>query len=143
MKGTTRTAAHVVGVLAAVLAAPPAVRADDGLRIELNKLEPRSGACRAYLLFKNGTNRTFSDFRLDLVLFDHDGIIANRLAVNIAPLRAGKTNVKLFDIDGMECASIGRVLVNDVIACKDEEGEQADCVTLIAPASRAKAPLVM
>jgi len=143
MKTITRIAIRCGGVLAALLVGLPALQADEGLRIELNKLEPRSSACRAYLLFKNGTDRTFSDFKLDLVLFDHDGIIANRIAVNIAPLRAGKTNVKLFDIDGMECSNIGRVLLNDVIACQDDKGERTDCVTLIEPASRAKAPLVL
>ena len=143
MKTITRVVTRCGVVLAALLSGLPALQAGQGLRIELNKLEPRSGACRAYLLFENGTDRTFSDFKLELMLFDHEGIIANRLAVNIAPLRVGKTNVKLFDIDGMECSNIARVLLNDVIACKDDNGERTDCDTLIEPASRAEAALTL
>jgi hypothetical protein len=116
--------------------------ATDSLRIELNKLETEDSACRAYLVFENTTQHNFSGLTLDLVLFDKAGIVAKRLAVDAAPLLADKTSVKLFDIEGLACNSIGRMLINDALNCKDESGEIANCVAQIKPASRSDVPLV-
>jgi hypothetical protein len=112
------------------------------LGVELNKLEPQDGACRAYLVFQNQTQNSFSGLTLDLVMFDQEGVIAKRLAVNAAPLPADKTSVKLFDIEGLACDNIGRILINDALDCQGESGEISDCVALIDPSSRSQAPLV-
>ncbi|MBA2408559.1 MAG: Tat pathway signal sequence domain protein [Gammaproteobacteria bacterium] len=124
------------------IAFAPSVTAAEALRVELNKLEPQEGACRAYLVFENGTASDFSRLTLDLVMFDSEGIIATRLAVDAAPLPADKTSVKLFDIDGLECANVQRILINDVLDCQDENGEISDCVARIDTTSRADAALV-
>ncbi len=118
----------------------PALSADS-VRVELNKLEPQEGACRAYLVFENQTQRSFSGLTLDLVMFDKEGVIAKRLAVNAAPLPADKTSVKLFDIEGLACDNIGRILVNDVLDCQDESGDVSDCVGLIDASSRSDVAL--
>ncbi len=122
------------------VASPP--RAEGPIRIELNKLEKHDGACRAYLVFENSTERNFSVFKLDLVMFGPDGVITKRLAVDTAPLRAAKTSVKLFDLARLGCADVGRILINDVIECRDQKGKRTDCVTLVAPSSRSSVPLV-
>lgn len=118
-----------------------AVSAADGIDIELNKLEDKDGSCRAYLVFKNHTASLFNEFKLDLVMFGSDGIISRRLAVDSSPLRPNKTSVKLFDIEGLACESIGLVLINDVLSCRDEY-ERDDCVTLIVPSSKSTASFV-
>jgi hypothetical protein len=96
--------------------------------IELNKLETVESACRAYLVFRNATQSSFSAFRLDLVLFGKDGVISRRLAVEAAPLAPGRTSVKLFDIQGVGCGDISQVLLNDIVACKDASGDRTDCM---------------
>ncbi|MGH8502884.1 MAG: Tat pathway signal sequence domain protein [Gammaproteobacteria bacterium] len=116
--------------------------AAETLRVELNKLEPQDDACRAYLVFENQTARSFSGLTLDLVMFDGEGVIAKRLAVNAAPLPADKTSVKLFDIDGLECANVDRILINDVLNCQDANGKVSNCVAQIEPTSRSDASLV-
>lgn len=112
------------------------------VQVELNKLEPNGAACRAYLVLANGTASAFETLKLDLVLFDPDGVVARRLAVETAPLPAGKTSLKVFDIDGLACAHVGRVLVNDVMACADASGSRADCLGLVEPGSRTPAPFI-
>lgn len=124
------------------IAGASAATAAESVRVELNKLEPQDGACRAYLVFENQTASNFSGLTLDLVMFDGEGVIAKRLAVDAAPLPADKTSVKLFDIDGLECANVNRILINDVLDCQDESGEISNCVAQIEPASRADAALV-
>lgn len=111
--------------------------ADDArIGIELNKLEPAGSACRAYLVFENRTARSFDPYKLDLVMFDTEGVIAKRVAVEAGPLPAGKTSVKLFDIGGLGCERIQRVLLNSVMACGTGQGEAPDCTGLAEPSSR-------
>lgn len=119
-----------------LLACAVCALAANSVRVELNKLEPQDGACRAYLVFENQTEQSFSGLTLDLVMFDNEGVIAKRLAVNAAPLPASKTSVKLFDIEGLACTDIGKILINDALDCQDANGEVSDCVALIEPSSR-------
>jgi len=124
-------------LLFVLLVTAAGARADDGgVTVELNKLEPNGGACRAYLVLENGTASAFDTLTLDLVMFDTDGVVAKRLAVETAPLPAGKTSLKVFDIDGLPCGAVGRVLLNDVMACADASGPRDDCLGLVAPAAR-------
>jgi len=116
--------------------AAPARAADGAVTVELNKLEPNGAACRAYLVLENGTESAFASLKLDLVMFDADGVVAKRLAVETAPLPAGKTSLKAFDVDGLACAEIGSVLLNDVMACADASGARDDCLALVTPSAR-------
>jgi hypothetical protein len=128
---------------AALLATAPALaQPTPKVGVELNKLEDHEKGCRAYFVFDNASAASFESFKLDLVMFSSEGVIARRLAVEAAPLRAEKKTVKLFDIAGMSCASIGQVLLNDVLACRDQAGEQQDCIARVAVGSRVSAALV-
>jgi len=138
--GRIQRAKFLTGVCAAALmlltwpVAAPAQ--EDGLKVELNKLEPVEAACRAYLLFENHTADNIRTLKLDLVMFDGDGVITKRLAVEGGPLPAGKTNVKPFDIEGVDCATLSRVLLNGVLGCSDGDGERGDCLDLLQTGSR-------
>lgn len=133
-----KTAITVLGALL-ITAWAPASPGAETLRIELNKLEPMESACRAYLLFENGTPGAFQSLKLDLVMFNPEGIINRRLAVEGGPLPAGKTSVKLFDIEGVSCDSVGRVLLNGVLDCSDVAGDKQGCLELITTVSRTEA----
>ncbi|PWG63294.1 hypothetical protein DEM34_09400 [Spiribacter halobius] len=109
--------------------------------VELNRLDNRdNGNCRAYMVFENGSDQHFSVFQLDLVLFDGDGIIEQRLAVEAGPLDAGKTVVKLFDIEGLGCDRIGRILLNAVIECRTENGPAEGCTRRTRVSARTETP---
>lgn len=108
----------------------------DVIRVELNRLEPAGDACRPNLVLVNGTALTLSEFRLDLVMFDADGIVADRLAVDASPLLAGKTSLIVFEVPGMACDDIARVLINTVIACAGGPDDPGACLGLIEPSSR-------
>jgi hypothetical protein len=87
------------------------------ITVELNKLEPADQACRLFLLLQNHSDQIYDALTLELVSFDKDGLIGQRLAVDLAPVRAQKTSVRLFDLPDTSCDAIGRVLLNDVSAC--------------------------
>jgi hypothetical protein len=67
-------------------------------------------------------------------LFQKDGVIGRRFAVDLAPVRPSKRSVKLFDIEGTSCDSIGSILINDVLECQPETGE-IDCLAALNPSS--------
>ncbi|MEM7667830.1 MAG: hypothetical protein AAF317_01605 [Pseudomonadota bacterium] len=126
----------------AALAAGSASASEEKIKVELNKLEPQGGACQAYILIQNKTSSTYSNLSLDLVMFDSNGIISRRLAVEMAPLRAGKTSVKVFGIDGTSCDGISRILVNDVLSCTSDGAVQETCLDRIETASRGSVELI-
>jgi hypothetical protein len=132
-------AALLVSGLGAGLPAAPVLAQTAGgesVTIELNKLEPQDDACRAYLVVKNGSSESFDSLKLDLVIFDSGGVVAKRLAVQAAPLPVGKTSLKVFDIQGHDCASVGSILLNDVLACEPTPPDGTDCLSLIGVSAR-------
>ncbi|UTW50600.1 Tat pathway signal sequence domain protein [bacterium SCSIO 12827] len=137
---TTAAAILVLGAMIAV--AGPARAADGRIGVELNKLEPLASACRAYLVLTNKAGMAFRDLKLDLVIFDTDGIVARRVAVQGGPIPDGKTSLKVFDIDGVQCPKISRFLLNGVMTCDTQDGKPGDCVGLIDTTSRAAASLI-
>lgn len=132
---------YITTMLLLILFYSGTVPAQEGIEIELNKLEDKDGSCRAYLVFKNHTDSLFHEFKLDLVMFGSDGIISRRLAVDSSPLRPKKTSVKLFDIEGLACDDISLILINDVLSCRSEY-ERDDCVNLIEASSRGNVSFV-
>lgn len=122
--------------------AEEASTASQGVKIELNKLEAGNNACRAYLLLENRSPSSFESLKLDLVLFDADGIVAKRLAVEGAPLPKEKTSLKVFDIAGLPCDSIGRILLNKLTACSDAQGKRNDCLAQISTTARGSVPFI-
>ena len=94
----------------AALSASPQT-APEAIQIELNRLEDQGINCRAYLVIANPSSVSYTGFKLDLVVFDRSGTIMRRLALDLAPLRAQKTSVKVFDIADTGCRAIGSMLL--------------------------------
>ncbi len=125
--------------LAAALAAQAASaqEAAPPIAIELNKLEAREGSCRSLLLFNNPGETAFERFVLDIVAFDPDGVVNARVAVDAAPLAADKTVLKAFDLAGLPCDQVSRLLLNDVTDCQGTPAAEGPCVALVETTSRA------
>ena len=142
-RGKTKAAALAAGLMlaaAAAVAAPVSVQ-PGGLSVELNKLEAYDKGCRAYVVINNSSETAYQSVKLDLVLFQPDGVIARRFAVDLAPLKASKKSVKLFDIENLTCDRISSVLVNDVMECKSDTGVVTDCLAKMSLSSVSGAPL--
>lgn len=132
----------ILTLILGLTAAPAAAQGEEKapLAIDLNKLESRSEACRAYLVLRNASAQAFDSLKLDLVMFDGDGVVARHLAVQAAPLPPGKTSLKVFDIADHACAGIGTILLNDVLACAPAAAD--DCLDLIAASARGAVPFI-
>ena len=78
-----------------------------------------------------------ASLRLDLIAFARDGQIARRVAVELGPVGAGRTAVRIFDLAGLACDGMSRLLVNDVLACRIGGQDRQDCADRLRPESRA------
>ena len=109
------------------------------LRLELNRLEPAGEACRTYLLVDNSKGTALKSLKVDLFAFDTEGVAQKRLAVELGPVGDRKTMVRLFDFTGIGCAKIGRVLLNDVLACEGGDASRESCLERIETGSKTAA----
>ena len=98
------------------------------LKIELNRLEPAGEACRTYMLVDNSRGTALKSLKVDLFAFDPEGVAQKRVAVELGPLPGRKTTVKIFDFPGIACAKVGRVLLNDVLACDGGDAAREACL---------------
>ena len=114
----------------------------NSMTVQLNKLESEGSTCRAYIVLENRGEVSFDALRLDLVIFDKDGVIARRLAVDAAPMAAGRTGVRVFGINNHACDNIGRVLLNDTLNCASSSGDISGCMNRIATESIAGVPFI-
>jgi len=131
-----------IAALAWLAPAAPASGADQpALGIELNKLENSAEGCRSVFVFDNRTGHQLSRFRIDLILFDPDGVYSKQLLLDMAPLYADKRSVTSFLLDEQPCEALGSVLVNDVPWCENGAGNSLDCVELLEVRSRTDVPL--
>lgn len=109
--------------------------AEESIRVELNSAEPVQNRCRLSFVIENAGETAYDSLKLDLVIFDRDGVIQRRVVAEMVPLRRAKTIVKAFEID-TDCARMGSVLLNDVTAC--EPGGQNACLDRLVLASKIK-----
>ncbi|MGB9045051.1 MAG: hypothetical protein WCC81_21635, partial [Pseudolabrys sp.] len=71
---------RIVALGAMFFFATSAVAKAGSLTIELNKLEPQKESCRAYVVITNNGSTAYQALKLDLVLFQPDGVIGRRCA---------------------------------------------------------------
>jgi hypothetical protein len=139
--GRRRQAWTLCTTLGLAAIAQPVVGAEPELLIELNKLEDTEQGCRSLFLFDNATGHELNRFRVDLILFDEEGVYAKQLLLDMAPLYEDKKVLTSFLLAEEPCASIGSILVNDLPLCENGAGAQVDCVPLLKVESRTDVPL--
>ncbi|CAA2155276.1 hypothetical protein MBRA_00930 [Methylobacterium brachiatum] len=98
------------------------------LKLQLNKLETAGEACRVTLVVDNAKGASLKSYKVDLFAFDPEGVAQKRVAVELGPLPGRKTTVKIFDFPGIACAKVGRVLLNDVLACDGGDAAREACL---------------
>lgn len=130
-------------VLALACTAGPALAQDTKpadaaptLGLELNKASDEGGACRATFVAVNGLDGALDDLTYEIVVFDRDGLVDSLVRFDFGAMAPGKTIVKRFDLPGLPCAAVGRLLINDVAACKGEGIDPQACISALDATSR-------
>ena len=133
----------VIALAAAVLplAAAASAHADDApggaLSLELNAAQPSEKGCRLTFVVANGLGSDIRSASFELVLFDKAGVVDRITALGFKEMPEGKTKVSRFDLSGVDCGNLGRVLVNSVTECTGEGLATNACSERLKTSSRA------
>ena len=131
----------ITALLTIVLSAiPGTANAQQTLNLELNRLESVRGSCRISFLVKNPLDRVFSKLDIDIAFIDKKGIIIGRTNIEFGKVRKQKTTLRSLSFSDFDCAKVGKILLNDVVACglQITGGEPQDCLDLITLSYRGK-----
>lgn len=126
--------------LALALALAPgagAARADaPRLTLELNGAETLAGACRISLLVENALPADLNTLAIEAVVFDRTGAVARLLTLDLQEVPKGRPRLRQFDLAGLDCGEVGRVLVNAVTGCTGQGLDPAACLNALDLRSR-------
>lgn len=98
------------------------------LALELNALQPSERGCRVTFLVSNTLGKELSQVAFELALFTKAGMISRLTVVDFKDLPAGKTKVRQYDLPSLDCADVGRILVNNTTECAGEGIEADACI---------------
>lgn len=114
----------------------PALSADPSIHFELNSVAAAGESCRVSFVVENKLGSLIEDLKIELVLFNKDGQINRLLSVNFGRMPLNKTRVRQFDLKGVPCSNISRLLLNNVTQCKGEKITLAFCTDAVKTTSR-------
>jgi len=103
------------------------------LTVELNALQKSDRGCRFTFVATNQLGVELSKAAFELVLFDTQGKVSRLTVVDFKDLPQGKTKVRQFDFSGLDCAGIGRVLINDATECAGAGLDPKACIRSLRP----------
>lgn len=134
MTATMRTL--LLPLLAVALATPAMAQSPAELDLELNALTASETGCRVTFLATNKLGTELTRSALEIALFGSDGGIDRLVSLEFKAMPEGKARVLQFDISGLTCQNISRVLINDVVACEGEGLDPRTCLAALKPTSR-------
>ena len=112
------------------------------ISIELNRAEERGAACRLSFVFTNEVGQPVAKLAIETVLFNKNGQVERFVVLRSRPLPKDKIRAQQFDVSGLKCGNLGRILLNDVKTCAIPKTDLTDCLGLIRVSSRAGVPFI-
>ena len=104
--------------------------------LELNALQPAEAGCRVTFLATNKLGGQLDRAAVELALFDRAGTIDRIVTLDFKDLSDGKTKVLQFELAGLACDQLGRLLVNDVSACEGAITPATVCLDALKTSTR-------
>lgn len=131
------SAKRLIAACFILLASPLAAAAQDAdeehrLAIELNALQPSERGCRVTFVATNHLEGDLDRAAYELAFFDSNGLVARLAVVDFLDLVQGRTKVRQFEFAGMNCAEIGRILINDLTECAGTDIEATSCMSRLS-----------
>jgi len=91
--------------------------ASTALSLELNGAQPSDKGCRLTFVVANGLGAALDKAAFEIALFRADGVVDRLAVLDFQELPDGKTKVTRFDLPGVDCTDISRILVNHATEC--------------------------
>lgn len=106
------------------------------LTLQLNALQQAQSNCRVSFVAFNGLETLLDKAAFELALFNREGAIDRLVTLDFKQLQRGKTKVLQFELPGLDCANVGRVLINDVSACEGADIVPDTCFLRLQTSTR-------
>jgi hypothetical protein len=107
-----------------------------GLALELNALQPVEAGCRVTFLATNSLPAQLDRAAVEIAFFLQDGGIDRIVTLDFKGLSPGKTKVLQFELAGLACPDLGRLLINDITACEGTGIVPTACLDNLVTTSR-------
>lgn len=144
MRLTSMPLAILLALLLTVLPAPGQVARSNeavaALHVQLNRVETTAEACRLTFLVENRLKTSIHDLKVEVVVFDKSQGILKLVTLAIGALPQEKSRVRQYDIRGLECGSIGRLLINEFKICEGPNLTPEACAASVKLTSHAGIP---
>ena len=135
------SAARPAALAAALcLSLAPALSAQENAQfnLDLNAIaETETGDCRLTYVASNQSDNALERASYQIALFDGDGVVTQLLVLEFGQLVSGKTKILQFDLAGISCDAISRIVVNEAAACTLSDGSESPfCMSGLVASSR-------
>jgi len=97
-------------------AAAPAAPAN-ALEVELNALAPSQKGCMMTFVALNKLAAPVNKISFELAFFNDKNAVDRVTVLDFRDLPVGKKRVRQFDMPGVKCESVSRIIVNDTPVC--------------------------
>lgn len=106
------------------------------LTLELNSAQPSEKGCRLTFVVTNALGADLSKAAFEIALFNEAGVVDRLTVLDLSELPVNKTKVARFDLAGVDCAKISRVLVNVATQCEGEGIDARACLKALKPETK-------
>ncbi|MBN9242796.1 MAG: hypothetical protein J0I98_08380 [Mesorhizobium sp.] len=129
--------ATMVAALCPDAAAEEAGKAAPALSLDLNDAQPSDKGCRLTFVVTNELGADLSRAGFEIALFNEAGVVDRLTVLEFQNLPAGKTKVTRFDLAGVDCTRVSRVLVNSATECTGSAIDPTACMRALKTSARA------
>ncbi len=95
-----------------------AAEAKARIEVELNALAPSQKGCLMTFVARNTMAAAVSKISFELAFFNEKNVVDRITVLDFRDLPVGKKRVRQFDMPGVKCDSITRIIVNDTPVCE-------------------------
>ena len=107
----------IMRALAFCLGLGLAPAASETLSIRLDQANPGADQCQLVFVLENGFSTEFESLQAEVVLLNPESRVLRLSLLDFQSLPANGLRVRSFNLAGLECSSIGRVLFNAMGPC--------------------------
>jgi len=109
---------------------------DSSITLELNNLSPSEAGCLVTFMVRNSLDAALDQLAYEVVLFNGKGLVDRMIVLDFSPLVQNKTRVRQFDLDGISCPDVSRVLINDAASCAGQDVADGTCIRALETTTR-------
>ena len=98
-------------------AAPAPAVAIHKLNVELNALAPSQKGCMMTFVAENDMATPINKISFELAFFNDKNAVDRVTVLDFRDLPLGKKRVRQFDMPGVKCETVSRIIINDTPVC--------------------------